>query len=56
MSNLDPEMALERTNKKFIYRFTYMENAARNMGKSLADMSLEEMEGLWNEAKHKSRL
>jgi len=44
LSNLDPEMALERTNKKFIYRFTYMENAARNMGKSLADMSLEEME------------
>ena len=56
LSNLDPEMALERTNKKLIYRFTYMENAARNMGKSLADMSLEEMEGLWNEAKHKSRL
>ncbi|MDB3857590.1 nucleoside triphosphate pyrophosphohydrolase [Schleiferiaceae bacterium] len=56
LSNLDPEMALERTNKKFIYRFTYMENAARNMGKSLADMSLEEMEGLWNEAKRKSRL
>ncbi len=56
LSNLDPEMALERTNKKFIYRFTYMENAARNMGKSLADMSLEEMESLWNEAKHKSRL
>nr|MBT4215099.1 nucleoside triphosphate pyrophosphohydrolase [Bacteroidota bacterium] len=56
LSNLDPEMALERTNKKFIYRFTYMENAARNMGKSLVDMSLEEMEGLWNEAKHKSRL
>ena len=53
LSNLDPEMALERTNKKLIYRFTYMENAARNMGKSLADMSLEEMEGLWNEAKHK---
>ena len=56
LSNLDPEMALERTNKKFIYRFTYMENAACNMGKSLAYMSLEEMEGLWNEAKHKSRL
>ena len=56
LSNLDPEMALERTNKKFIYRFTYMENAARNMGKSLADMSLDEMEGLWNAAKHKSRL
>ena len=56
LSNLDPEMALERTNKKFIYRFTYMENAARNMCKSLLNMSLEEMEGLWNEAKHKSRL
>lgn len=55
LSNLDPEMALERTNKKFIYRFTFMENAARKMGKSLTDMDLSEMEVLWNEAKHTSR-
>ena len=55
LSNLDPEMALERTNKKFIYRFTFMENAARKMGKSLMDMDLSEMEVLWNQAKHTSR-
>lgn len=54
LSDLDPELALERTNKKFIYRFTYMENAARESGKSLTDMSLDEMEALWNEAKHTS--
>jgi len=54
LSNLDPELALERTNKKFIYRFTYMEKKAREQGKSLNDMTLPEMELLWNEAKGKS--
>lgn len=54
LSNLDPELALERTNKKFIYRFTYMEKKAREQGKSLNDMALPEMELLWNEAKAKS--
>ena len=54
LSNLDPELALERTNKKFIYRFTYMEKKARDQGKSLNDMTLPEMELLWNEAKAKS--
>lgn len=54
LSNLDPELALERTNKKFIYRFTYMEKKAREQGKSLNDMTLPEMELLWNEAKAKS--
>ncbi|MEY2963946.1 MAG: hypothetical protein RL754_1207 [Bacteroidota bacterium] len=51
LSNLDPELALERTNKKFISRFTYMEKKAIEMGKSLADMPLAEMDELWNEAK-----
>ena len=55
LSNLDPEMALERTNKKFIYRFTFMENAARKSGKSLSDMDLSEMEVLWNAAKKTTR-
>ena len=55
LSNLDPEMALERTNKKFIFRFTFMENAARKLGKSLSDMSLGEMEMLWNAAKDATR-
>ena len=54
LSNLDPELALERTNKKFIYRFTYMEKKARDQGKSLNEMTLPEMEVLWNEAKVKS--
>jgi XTP/dITP diphosphohydrolase len=54
LSNLDPELALERTNKKFIYRFTYMEKKALEQGKSLNDMTLPEMELLWNEAKGKS--
>ena len=54
LSNLDPELALERTNKKFIYRFTYMEKKAREQGKSLNDMTLPEMELLWNAAKAKS--
>jgi len=51
LSNLDPELALERTNKKFIYRFTYMEKKAREQGKSLNEMTLPEMELLWKEAK-----
>ena len=54
LSNLDPELALERTNKKFIYRFTYMEKKAREQGKSLNEMTLPEMELLWNEAKVES--
>jgi XTP/dITP diphosphohydrolase len=55
LSNLDPELALERTNKKFIYRFTYMEKKAREQGKSLNEMTLPEMELLWNEAKAQSK-
>jgi NTP pyrophosphatase (non-canonical NTP hydrolase) len=56
LSNLDPELALERTNKKFIYRFTYMEKKAQSKGKSLNAMTLPEMELLWNEAKSKSKI
>lgn len=55
LSNLDPELALERTNKKFIYRFTYMEKKAQEQGKSLNEMMLPEMELLWNEAKAQSK-
>jgi XTP/dITP diphosphohydrolase len=49
--NINPEDALERTNKKFIKRFTYLEGKAAEMGKSLADMTLAEMDVFWNEAK-----
>ena len=48
---VNPDNALERTNQKFIYRFNYMEQKVREQGKSLKDMSLEEMEVLWQEAK-----
>jgi len=49
--DVDPESALERTNKKFISRFKHMELAARKTGKKLNDMSLVEMETLWQSSK-----
>lgn len=49
--NVEPETALERTNKKFISRFNYIEESARSAGRSVIDMNLEEMEVLWEEAK-----
>ena len=48
---VDAENALERTNKKFIDRFTKMEAAALEQGKYLHDMSLEEMDAIWNKIK-----
>ena len=52
---LNPDNALELTNKKFIRRFNYMEEHSIKMGRPLTDMSLEEMEQLWNEAKKNNR-
>jgi XTP/dITP diphosphohydrolase len=49
--NVEPETALERTNRKFIQRFIYLESRAREMNRSLKEMSLEEMEEIWEEAK-----
>jgi XTP/dITP diphosphohydrolase len=49
--NVNPEDALERTNKKFIQRFTYMEQKIKGQGKEIADCTLEEMDVYWNEAK-----
>ena len=49
--NIDPENALERTNKKFIKRFQYLEGKSKELGKSLKDMSLSEMDVFWEEAK-----
>lgn len=51
--HLNPDTALERTNVKFKERFTYIELRARELGRDLADMSLAEMDALWNEAKSK---
>lgn len=48
---LDAENALERTNKKFISRFNKMEAEASATGKALQDMSLEEMDAIWNKIK-----
>ena len=49
--DLNPETALERTNRKFIRRFQYLERNAKASGKMLHQMSLEEMDVFWNEAK-----
>ena len=48
---IDPENALERTNIKFIERFNYLENNVKKNGKSLNELSLEEMDKLWEESK-----
>ncbi len=48
---INPENALERTNKKFIKRFQYLERKAKEMNKSLKDMTLAEMDVFWNDAK-----
>lgn len=48
---IDPEMALERTNRKFIKRFNFLEEKTISVGKSLHDMSLAEMDVIWEEAK-----
>ena len=50
---LNPENALERTNQKFIYRFNYLEQKTIKQGRDLKDMSLDEMNEIWEEAKHK---
>ncbi len=50
-ANINPEAALEKTNKKFIKRFQYLEAGAAKAGKQLSDMTLAEMDIYWNEAK-----
>ena len=49
--DINPEDALERTNKKFIQRFQFLEAKATKAGVKLADMTLDEMEAIWQEAK-----
>lgn len=49
--HLNPDNALERTNRKFISRFNYIEEHSIKAGKPLTEMSLQEMDALWNEAK-----
>ena len=52
--DLNPENALERTNKKFMGRFQYLEQKAKQSGKSLKEMTLAEMDVYWEEAKSKT--
>jgi len=48
---INPELALERTNKKFIKRFKYIEESAKNEGKVINELTLDQMEVFWNKAK-----
>jgi XTP/dITP diphosphohydrolase len=56
MYDIDPELALERTNQKFIYRFNYLESETRKKGINLKDMTLQEMDVYWNEAKKMEKM
>ena len=49
---INPEDALEKTNRKFIKRFMHIEDRAKELGKSISDMDLAEMEIYWQEAKN----
>ena len=52
---INPENALEKTNRKFIRRFNYLEAHTLKQGRQLTDMSLAEMDEIWNEAKKAER-
>ncbi|WP_312097787.1 nucleoside triphosphate pyrophosphohydrolase [Niallia sp.] len=52
---VDPELAIFQTNKKFIQRFSYIEEKVKESGKEWSQMSLKELDGYWNEAKEKQR-
>ena len=49
---INPENALERTNRKFIRRFNHIEQGARERGVAVSDLKIDEMEALWQEAKN----
>lgn len=53
---VDPENALEKTNKKFMRRFMQMEKMAKEKGLAIDNMNLEEMDALWNKAKEQERI
>ena len=54
--HLNPDNALERTNQKFINRFNYIEDHSIKAGKPLTEMTLGEMDELWNEAKQNENI
>jgi Protein containing tetrapyrrole methyltransferase domain and MazG-like (predicted pyrophosphatase) domain len=49
--HINPDDALEKTNRKFIRRFQYIEEQSQKIGKKLTDLSLEQMEEYWQQAK-----
>lgn len=51
--HIDPEEALRQTTEKFVRRFSHIEDYAKSIGKELGDMTLEEMDGVWDQAKSK---
>ncbi len=53
--NINPETALEKTNRKFIHRFSYLETESKKDGKKMGEMTLAEMDEYWNKAKQLSR-
>lgn len=55
LNGVDPDNALEKTNRKFIRRFNYLEKKAAEAGRSLHDMTLAEMDRIWDEAKRLER-
>ena len=52
---INPENALERTNKTFISRFNYLENKTIKQGRSLKDMTMQQMDEIWEEAKRNTK-
>lgn len=54
MYHINPDTALEHTNRKFIARFSYIEAKAKEQGRDIKDLTLAEMDALWNEAKDKN--
>ena len=52
---INPDNALERTNQKFIRRFNYLESKTLKQGRSLTEMTLAEMDAIWEEAKQMER-
>ena len=53
--HINPDNALERTNRKFINRFNYLESQTLKKGRQLTDMTLAEMDAIWEEAKTKEK-
>ncbi|NVK12338.1 MAG: nucleoside triphosphate pyrophosphohydrolase, partial [Gammaproteobacteria bacterium] len=51
LAGVNPEQALRRSNEKFVTRFSFIEAALKEQGRSLHEASLQEMDELWNEAK-----